>query len=157
MKTNDKITSLHYHIPAVSVIFALEEACENYKNNKNEKRDMNILFNKKPKSPFSLKSIENSNLFQRRVSNSNFLIDNHEFNRQMLLNYDSSLIQAVNVDGNSNLTPLLTTVPGSGKSADKPQTTTVTKYQVFAEDRRKRENMELSLGNTVTIEVNGFV
>lgn len=114
------------------------------------------LFNKKPKSPFSLKSIENSNLFQRRVSNSNFLIDNHEFNRQMLLNYDSSLIQAVNVDGNSNLTPLLTTIPGSGKSADKLQTT-VTKYQVFAEDRRKRENMELSLGKSVTIEVNGFV
>lgn len=117
---------------------------------------MNLLFNKKPKSPFSLKSIENSNLFQRRVSNSNFVIDNHEFNRQMLLNYDNSLIHAVDVDGNSNLTPLLTTIPGSGKSADKPQTT-VTKYQVFAEDRRKQENMELSLGKSVTIEVNGLV
>ena len=116
---------------------------------------MNTLFNKKPKSPFSLKSIENSNLFQRRVSNSNFVIDNHEFHREMLLNYDSSLIQAVNIDGNSNLTPLLTTIP-SVESADKPQTT-VTKYQVFTEDRRPRENMELSLGKSVTIEVNGLV
>ena len=95
--------------------------------------------NKKTKPPFSLKSIENSSLFKRRVSNTTF-IDNNEVSRQMLINYNR------NHDKNDKTTNTLTQ-----KNADK---TTVDCRKVTATTELGRNSMESQLGKTLTFEIN---
>lgn len=105
---------------------------------------MNFLMNKKTKPQFSLKSIENSNLFQRRASNSNCHIDNHEISRQMLINYTQ-----LNHDDKNDKFTNTTLIQ---KNADKsPHTSNGTKFQTFSEIRR---DMETQLGKAVKFEVN---
>lgn len=58
---------------------------------------MNFFLNKKPKPKFSLRSIENSNLFQRRVTSTTCHIDNHEISRQTLIDYNLNIV-AINDD-----------------------------------------------------------
>lgn len=99
---------------------------------------MNFLLNKKTKPQFALKSIENSNLFQRRVSNTNCHIDNQEISRQLLINYTPS----DKSDKNTNTTDV--------KSADN-RTPNGTRFQTFSEIGR---DMETQLGKAVTFEVN---
>lgn len=102
---------------------------------------MNFLLNKKTKPQFALKSIENSNLFQRRASNTNCHIDNHEISRQLLINYTPSS-GVDKSDKNTNTTTV--------KSADN-RTPNGTRVQTFSEIGR---DMETQLGKAVTIEVN---
>lgn len=104
---------------------------------------MNFLLQKKDKPQFSLKSIENSNLFQRRVANCHN--DNHEFSRQMLIKLNHVAADDKN-DKFTNTT--------SGKSADNSPSNG-TRFQTFG---GVGGNMESQLGKSVTIEVNrGFV
>lgn len=102
---------------------------------------MNFLLNKKTKPQFALKSIENSSLFQRRVSNTNCHIDNHEISRQLLINYTPSS-GVDKSDKNTNTTVV--------KSADN-RTPNGTRFQTFSEIGR---DMETQLGKAVTFEVN---
>lgn len=105
---------------------------------------MNFLLSKKPKSqPFTLKSIENSNLFQRRVSNTNCHIDNHNLSRQMLINYTLS-----HEDKNDKTTN--TTTPKSADNSRSPSTGT--RFQIFSDIGG--DDMETQLGKAVTFEVN---
>lgn len=101
---------------------------------------MNFLLNKELKPQFSLKSIENSNLFQRRVSNTNCHIDNHVFSRQMLINY--TLSHEDKAEKNTN-TPVR-------KIADNAQSND-TRFQTFG---GIIGNMESQLGKAVKFEVN---
>jgi hypothetical protein len=104
---------------------------------------MNFLLNKKTKPPFALKSIENSNLFQRRVSNSSCLIDNNELSRQMLMNFNSNHVVA---DKHDKITNTLTP-----KYADN-STFNDTKY--LAINETARDSMETQLGKSLKIEIN---
>lgn len=101
---------------------------------------MNFLLNKKTKPQFALKSIENSNLFQRRASNTNCHIDNHEISRQLLINYSPSS----GVDKSDKITNTTNV-----NSADN-RTPNGTRFQTFSEISRDME----TLGKAVTFEVN---
>lgn len=76
---------------------------------------MNYLVSNKNKPKFTLKSIENSNLFRRRVSNSNCLIDDYEISQKSLLslqsNYDKSYDQIIT---HTNISP----IPMTPQNAD---------------------------------------
>jgi hypothetical protein len=78
-------------------------------------QNMNFLVNNKTKPKFTLKSIENSNLFRRRASNSNCLIDDYEISKNSLLslqsNYDKSYEQIIT---HTNITP----IPMTPQNAD---------------------------------------
>lgn len=99
---------------------------------------MNFLLNKKAKPQFSLKSIENSSLFQRRVSNSNCHIDNHAFSRQMLINYTLSQ--------EDKITNTITR-----RTADNSPSNGTIRIQLIGEFGG---NMETQQGNAMKIEVN---
>lgn len=101
---------------------------------------MNFLSGKKVK-PFSLKSIENSNLFQRRVSNTTCLIDNNEISRHLLINYNSK---------NSADKHDKTTNTAVHKNAD--NSTNFTKFIEINEVGRN--SMENQSGKTLKIETN---
>lgn len=64
---------------------------------------MNFLLNKKPKPKFSLKSIENSNLFQRRVTSTTCHIDDYEISRETLIEYKLNNV-VVNDDKSDKIT-----------------------------------------------------
>lgn len=98
---------------------------------------MNFLANNKTKPPFSLKSIENSSLFKRRVSNTTF-IDNNEVNRQMLINYNQNHV----ADKHDKKTNTMTQ-----KNADNGR-------KVTATSELGRNSMESQLGKTLIFEVN---
>lgn len=98
-------------------------------------KSMNFLLNKKTKPPFSLKSIENSNLFQRRVSNSTCLIDNNEISRQMLINYNLNHV----ADKHDKITNTMTP-----KNADN-STSNGTKFLTFNENGRNSMEKKLKI------------
>lgn len=100
---------------------------------------MNFFSHKKPKPQFSLKPIENSNLFQRRTSNINCHIDNHEISQQTHFNN-----QLNHEDKNDKCTNTVTS-----KSADNSPVKSQ-RLQTFAEATR---NMETNLGKAVKFEV----
>jgi hypothetical protein len=107
---------------------------------------MNFLANKKTKPPFSLKSIENSSLFQRRVSNTTCLIDNNEVSRQMLMNYSSNHA----ADNHDKITNTLTQ-----KGADN---STSSDRRILTTNQNGRTSMESRLGESLIYEVcNGLV
>jgi hypothetical protein len=103
---------------------------------------MNFLLNKKTKPSFSLKSIENSNLFQRRVSNSTCLIDNNEISRQMLMNYNLNHV----ADKHDKITNTMTQ-----KNADN---STSNGTKLVAINEIGRNSMETQLGKSLKIEIN---
>lgn len=105
---------------------------------------MNFLANKKTKPQFSLKSIENSSLFQRRVSNTTCLIDNNEVNRQILMNYNS------NHDKHDKITNTMTR-----KGADN---STSGDSKILTTSQNGRNPMESQLENSMIYEYSkGFV
>jgi hypothetical protein len=106
---------------------------------------MNFLLSKKTKPQFTLKSIENSTLFQRRVTNTNCHIDNHNFSRQMLINYTAS-----HEDKHDKITH--TTTPKSADNSRSPSSGT--RFQIFSELGGAGNDMESQLGKAVTFEVN---
>lgn len=105
---------------------------------------MNFLANKKTKPPFSLKSIENSNLFQRRASNSTCLIDNNEINtsRQILINYNLNHV----ADKHDKITNTMTV-----KNADN-STSKGTKFLTLNENGRN--SMETQQGKSLNFQIN---
>lgn len=110
---------------------------------------MNYLLNKKTKPQFSLKSIDNSNLFQRRVTNPTCHIDNHEFSREMLINYKLNNV-AVDEDKNDRIKITNTTTRKSANNSP----SNGTRLQIFSEICG---NMETQLGKSVKFEVNRWL
>lgn len=68
---------------------------------------MNFLVSNKTKPKFTLKSIENSSLFRRRVSNSNCHIDNYEISKASLLSLQSSYDKSYDqIYTHTNISPI---------------------------------------------------
>lgn len=102
---------------------------------------MNYLLNKKAAKPqFSLKSIENSSLFKRRVSNANCHIDNHDLNHKMLINYTLNHVAADMSDDKNTITTTL-------KIPDSENGTEILNISVV------NTNMESQMGKSVKFDV----
>lgn len=99
---------------------------------------MSYLSNKKAKPQFSLKPIENSNLFQRRVNDANCHTDN-VFSRRLLINYTLSQKDKI-------------TNTETRKNADTVQSKS-TRIQSTSEIDRNMETHRESQGKAVKIEI----
>lgn len=132
---------MRYFLPSdknfIGHFFQLSQFCISFQFD-----NMNFLVNKKPKPPFSLKSIENSSLFQRRVSNTTCLIDNNPINRQMLINYNLNHV----ADKHDKITNTMTPKGADNSTSDDRKNLTTSGFG--------RNSMECQLGKTLVFQVN---
>lgn len=114
---------------------------------------MNFIANGKTKPKFTLKSIENSTLFRRRVSNSNCHIDDSEISKHSLLSlqstYDKSYDQ---IFTHTNVSPI--SIPMTPQNADSGNTKNVARVLSFGEVEVEVQQQRMEQANSAKVEVN---
>lgn len=112
---------------------------------------MNFLVNNKTKPKFTLKSIENSTLFRRRVSNSNCHIDDAEISKHSLLSLQSSYDKSYDqIFTNTNISP----IPMTPQNADSGNAKHIARVLSFSEVEVEVQQRRMEQAKSAKVEVN---